>query len=195
MTRVGSIAGFEIDVILSEEHSFESDVTENPVEEGGVISDHVRARPGVVNLEGIVSNTPHGDLKGRRSTDTLPVEDFRAYMDQLRAEAELITVITSARTYKQVVLQNWSEREDAKSGDACRFRASFKEIRIVTTDREVVQVALPRAKRKVNLGNKAAVPPPAVAPPSPQTDKNASALHRWKSGEGFLQGLDSLNPF
>lgn len=53
-----SIGGFVADVTISEQHTKEADPTENPVEEGVVITDHIDLKPDVVTLHGVVSNNP-----------------------------------------------------------------------------------------------------------------------------------------
>ena len=52
------ILDFHIDVTLTENHSFESEVTENPVEEGVVISDHIDLKPESLTITGVISDTP-----------------------------------------------------------------------------------------------------------------------------------------
>lgn len=48
----------QIDVTSSEEHGFSSKVTEHPVEDGSVISDHLVKSPKRLSLTGIVSDDP-----------------------------------------------------------------------------------------------------------------------------------------
>ncbi len=52
------IGRFVLDVSLTESHSFETEVTDYPVESGGSISDNIRPKPLKVTIEGIVTNTP-----------------------------------------------------------------------------------------------------------------------------------------
>lgn len=52
------IGRFVLDVSLSENHTYESDVTEYPVESGGSVSDNIRPKPIKVSIEGVVSDTP-----------------------------------------------------------------------------------------------------------------------------------------
>lgn len=52
---VGSVV---FDLILSEEHSLEAEVTQHPVENGATISDHIRNLPRKGSLTGFVTNHP-----------------------------------------------------------------------------------------------------------------------------------------
>lgn len=48
----------EVDVTIFESHSLNSKVTDNPIEDGSSISDHIIKLPRRFSMEGIVSNTP-----------------------------------------------------------------------------------------------------------------------------------------
>lgn len=156
------VAGYELDVAVSEDHSFESEVTEHPVEIGADIADHVRARPISVTLEGIVSDTPIGDLAQRRQQFTLisgeafalPSEEALAFLLTIRDAREPITIQTSLRSYENMMLQSLRVPRSAENGEALRFTATFVQVVIVTNLRTVVRVADPRGNKKVNGGNK-----------------------------------------
>lgn len=53
-----SIPAFFFDMTKKEQHTFESEVTESPVENGGVINDHVIHKPDTFVCTVVVSNTP-----------------------------------------------------------------------------------------------------------------------------------------
>ena len=73
------IDDFLIDCSISENHTFDSDVTDYPVESGSNISDNIRPLPLVVEIEGVVSNTPIGliadNRRGRTNPDQSPADD------------------------------------------------------------------------------------------------------------------------
>lgn len=52
------ISDFTIDATLTENHNFEAEATDNPVEEGVVISDHINLKPEIYTLTGVISDTP-----------------------------------------------------------------------------------------------------------------------------------------
>ncbi len=61
------------DLTVSEGHEATSEVTEHPVEQGSVITDHVRQNPQSVTQEMFVTNTPIEDI-GRGSIDVLELD-------------------------------------------------------------------------------------------------------------------------
>lgn len=52
------ISGFPLDATVQEVHTLEADVTENPVEEGAPVNDHMDVKARQIVIEGIVSDTP-----------------------------------------------------------------------------------------------------------------------------------------
>lgn len=174
------IDGYEIDVAESEEHTFENDVTEHPVESGADITDHVRARAIVVTVEGIVSDTPLEALARRRNelveiggeTFAKPSEEAFARLLEINDSREPITIETSLKTYSDMVLQSLSAPRNAGTGEALRFSATFKQVRLVTSERTTVLVSVPRGKKKINRGQAFA---PIVDAPA-KTSDNAGAL-------------------
>ena len=52
------ISNLTIDATLTESHSTEAEVTENPVEQGVVIADHIDLKPETFTLTGVISGTP-----------------------------------------------------------------------------------------------------------------------------------------
>lgn len=176
------IDGYELDVAVSEDHSFEADVTEHPVEIGADVSDHVRARPVTVTIEGIVSDTPIGgiaDRRGDRLADVgvitvsasaagpgplqfKPSDDMLAWFDAMRERREPVEIRTSLRTYENMMLRSLSIPRSATNGDALRFTATFVQIIIVENERTLVRVSVPRASNKTNKGNQTSPEVPGV---------------------------------
>lgn len=182
MSRV-LIDGYEIDVAVTEEHSHECEVTDHPVETGANISDHIRVRPAVVSFEGIVSDTPIGAVAIEREPGTTPSGDAYAMLLSLQKSARLVTIRTSLATYKSMALQSFNVPREAGNGDALRFRASFKEVLLVTNERTTVRVSTPRANGKRKRGNK----------PSKATDTQGELLEgRTVQSTGNSSGLTSL---
>lgn len=165
------IAGYEIDVALSEDHSFESEVTAHPVEIGADIADHVRARPITVTLEGIVSDTPIGSLAERRQQFTLvngeafmlASDEALAFLLAVRDAREPVTIQTTLRSYDDMMLQSLTVPRSSATGEALRFTATFVQVVLVTNERTVVRVSVPRASNKVNRGNKPSDEQPSAA--------------------------------
>lgn len=154
-----SIKGFLLDVNISEEHSLESEVTDHPVEKGADITDNVRVKPDVVNIESIVSDSPLGEVARKRTPGTLPTEEAIALLRAIRKAREPVAIETSLGRYENMVMQSLSIPRNSQVGvSALQFRATFKQVEVVTNQRTFVQVSEPRAQKKRALGNKPAKP-------------------------------------
>lgn len=183
------IDGFEIDAAISEEHAFAAEVTAHPVEKGADVADHIRPQPVVVSIEGVVSDTPMLGLADRRGDrdssgrfQYLPSNDALAWLKAIRDRAEPITIETSIGLYENMLMESLSIPQTAAGGGALRFRASFKQLRVVTNERVQVRVELPKAAKKVNRGTKPATPVPEAKQPAKAKGRR-SALKQIMSGE------------
>lgn len=159
------IDGFTIDCTLSESVELQSEVTENPVESGSTFVDNIRNKPLEISIDGIISNTPTAAIAAQRLAEELPSSAAFNKFNAIREKREPITIKTSYRTYERMALTMLSLPNDASTGDALRFRATFRQIQTITNERTVIVVAVPRGSAKRNLGNK---PSPPVSKTSEQ---------------------------
>lgn len=173
------IDGFEIDVAIQEDHSFDSTITSDPVEQGTPSSDNIRNLPKEVTITGIVSDNPLEGVESRRpvladnDTYTKLAYDF---LLEVRRRREPVTIETSLGIHTSMGLQNLSVPRNSGTGAALRFTATFKQLSIRTNKRAVVRVLLPRAKPKKKIG---AVQPPDAAGGTSLTPKDAD----WWTGK------------
>lgn len=193
------IDDFELDAAVVEDHTFDSEVTEYPVEKGADVADHVRARPIVVTIEGIVSDTPVGSLAERRFDqfgEFLYSGEAFTKLQEIRDAREPVRIITSLRSYDNMLLQSIQVPRDARTGDALRFRATFVQLQLVTNARTVIRTAQPRGQKKRDLGSKPTFsifslgkqPAPSVDPnrPAPRQEISAISGEYVPSGKPFV---------
>lgn len=179
-TKIGTL---EVDAAITETAQFDTEVSEHPVENGASIVDHVRPKPVVVRIDGIVSDTPSTPAQVARAGGVLGVsldgpQNAAGYADaalafllDLRENPRLVTIDTKRRTYDDMALTSLTVPEDVKTGDALHFTATFRQVRQVTVRRVALVTATPQTKPKVKTGTK----PTATAPAALQ---NQSILRR-----------------
>lgn len=152
------IKGWPIDCTRTETHTFDSEITEFPVESGSVISDNVRLLPLRIDLECIVSNTPFGEA-ARQATPTnvngergieVPEAALRSNIvyEHLRAiqnAREPVTIRTSRGKFESMLLKTLTIPRDNQTGDAIVFTANFQQVLIINNTRGK-RVAIPIAK-------------------------------------------------
>lgn len=184
-----TIADLIVDAAAREEHNFEADVSEHPVETGAAITDHVRAKPPTVVIEGIVSDTPLEPVASLRNDDALPSYTARVRLFEIWYAREPVTIETTVSVYKNMVMQSFNITEDGETGEACRFRATFKQIKLITNNRTTVTVAVPNAKKKLNRGNK----PSAEAPDGGGQSPPAKATRTASAGARTFNRISLFN--
>lgn len=173
------IDGYQVDAELSSDHEFVNEVTEHPVETGADVTDHSTPKAISVSVEGVVSDTPVGNLAAKRLSDGAgtPSDDALARLLALRESREPITIETSLRVYDNMMLEQLTTSRDASTGDALRFRATFKQLQLVTNRRTTILVAAPRSRRRVDRGAKPSPFAPTDAPPpAAKTDASTATL-------------------
>jgi hypothetical protein len=170
-TKIGVI---ELDAAVSETHTLTANATTHKVERGAAITDHIRPVPVSLTIEGLITNTPIGRKQQTRAVQFagsqflttadsvrpfgVPgyAEEAFAKLDDIRKRGELVTVVTSLRTYENMALIELQVPRDRTTGDAVRFTAKLVEIVIVENKVTKIQVqADPRANAKVKLGRQA----------------------------------------
>ena len=170
------IDGYEIDVTSEESHNFDSVITSDPVEEGSDTTDNIKPVPDFVTLTGIVSDTPFGQLAERRTEGELNSAFALDLLLSIRAAGEPVTVETPLKTYFNMALERLSIPQNVRTGDSLQFSATFKQVRIVSTERTTITVEQPRAKRKVKRGNRKVED---AEPTSATTDKVKEQKDSW----------------
>lgn len=141
------------DVTFKETHNFQSTLTQNPVQEGAAINDHVYQQPptftwdvGVSDCRGIIRNGTF-----QRSADAFKVlQDFWA-------KADTLTISTEFNTYHNMLVKSVNVVRDKNSMNAMRATVIFQQI-VVTTAVSISisqkTTAFPQTTGQTNGGTK-----------------------------------------
>ncbi len=139
-SEVSQMASFEVDALLSETHTMSREVTDNEVENGSPVSDHVILRPITLEVQcfvsdapikGIIENVQNGArnfLGGSKYTS----DCFSALID-LYERKEPLAVYTQYRVYNNMMVQSITIPRTPEDGEALIFTINFKQIRMVET--------------------------------------------------------------
>lgn len=182
----GTMTSITFDAASEQAHEAEAEVTEDPVEDGAPISDHVRPVPRKVQLTVHVSNTPIEQPPDQMNGVTGSVQAFQidkdvtanvmrwsgafdrvktihGELDRLRESGTVVQLVTSLKTYENMILRSISARRTAAVGNALEATLSLVQIRIVQTTTAAVP-ATPRATRRRGNGNQTPAGQPAGQP-------------------------------
>lgn len=124
------IGTFEIDVTVEENHSMTSQVTDNPVEGGSTINDHIINDPKQITLTGVVSNTPIA-IFGIGSSESRTQDAFEA-LEELRDSRITFDLLTGFKLYRNCAFTDL-QMPKVRAG-VLRFSAAFKQLTIVRTE-------------------------------------------------------------
>lgn len=138
------------DATISEQHNESNTVTDHPVEEGVPVTDHSRPNPDRPTFECYISNSPVDPTQQSRavqqagftfqssSANNSKVGATQGYAQQayeklrkLRLQGTLLTVVSTVRTYKSMVIESISIPVSTWDKDALHFTITFKQIRVV----------------------------------------------------------------
>jgi len=161
-TQIDETSAFliEVDAYLSETHNFASKIAEHPVESGRVVSDHIILLPPVVNITGIITDTPL--LKWNQTTGLLTPQEGRSLekvkqLLEMREARQLFSISTSLGVYNDYFFVSFDIPFDVRDGYSAKFSATLKKLELVTfrTGQKVLnqtQDVSSRAAEKNNVG-------------------------------------------
>ena len=164
--------GFFIDATPTEQHSFDSVITTNPIEDGSLVADHVRLLPDKISYTCIVSDTPIGVIADLRPEGAVPSQDAYAKLKKIRVDKKPITIKDSLDVFENMMIKGLSIPRSAATANALEFTVSFEQLEFVSNVRTKVRVRLPRGKRKIKKGHK----------PSKKTGLGAAAAAGFGAG-------------
>lgn len=135
-----SVAGWQFDAVLKEEHGQKLTVTKNPIETGVSISDHCYIDGAVLSLVGSVA-----DIRMANAPDMYDPSIGRsndAYQQLCDLENQLATkqlepfeIVTSVKVYTNMVMTEIKMERDKTTSLLGRFEMSFEQI--VTVDSQI----------------------------------------------------------
>ncbi len=135
------------DLVLSENHNFDSEITTHPVEDGSEITDHIQNELDKGDITGFISNYSlfAPPLVSNRAQDV-----FNALV-ALWESRELFTMTTILKTYEDVAISSMPVTLDEDSSDSLIFQISFKKIKIVTLQEVALEAAVSVKGLELNL--------------------------------------------
>lgn len=135
----GIMASFEVDAVLSENHTFSREVTTNPTENGSPIADHIIDQADRLEIQAIVTDQP---IKGLLENVESAVDnllggskytaDCFAALLKFKEYKGVLAVYTDYRYYEDMVIESININRAPDDGEALIFTISMVNIRIVT---------------------------------------------------------------
>lgn len=129
------IGVLELDALLTESTSLRSQITEYPVEDGSVISDHITQDSETLSIEGVITgagtlfNISEGKAKLIVAKEALR---------ELHKKRELITVVTGIDVYEDFAIESCEISRNNEDGEQFSVNLELKKINKVTLRTEEI---------------------------------------------------------
>lgn len=165
------INGILFDALIDEQQAYSASVPDYPVEDGFSVSDTMTIEPTQLKMTLMISDTPvtynEGNGLGRRSIEKA------SELEEMWMKRELLTIVTSTKTYKDYVITSYSVSHGSDTGYAREITITARQV-IITSTRtaEVSPQAAPKAAPTKSNGGKAST--------SKVEDKKKKSVYRSK---------------
>lgn len=182
-----SIGGIVAQVTIEEVHHDDLEITDHPVEQGAIISDHAFSRPSEVTIRCAWSNSPSASslvegvagaasstVSGVQSLVTgntaSSVRDVYAKLIELQRSRLPFDVFTGKRVYRNMLVKSLTVTTDKEHEQSLLVTATLRQVIIVQT--QLLNVAAPAAQQadpaatqpQVNSGAKSLIPTSRYVP-------------------------------
>ncbi len=175
-----SVGQIEFDVLVSHETTLASEVTENPVEDGFPVSDHIICRPVRLSIIASVSNTPVTWYE-RLGNDPARKDDARSALLEIYKSRQPVTVILHDNIYENMVMNDCKIGGDKEDGRILKVPMEFTQVRKV----EVKTAEIPEEYAALGVSGKAGTTE-AEAGAAKQEEPDATTGTKSKS---ILRGI------
>jgi len=128
------ISSLKFDLILSETHTLSNTISEHNVEDGSVISDHIKNNLQAGSLVGFISNFSIQNyyLNRDRSAFRNKAKDAFELINEIWRRKDLVKIIVMMKVYNNVAIENIDMNFSEGDGEAISMNVSFKEMNVVT---------------------------------------------------------------
>lgn len=135
--RPVTINGIPFDALLDEERAYEADSPDYPVESGFNVNDTIILKPLTLSMTLFVTDTPV-TWKNRGHGGKGWADSIIQRLESLYFSRQIVTVVTSERTYKSMAIQSISISKSAEVGYARQIPITFKEIRVTKSKKTTI---------------------------------------------------------
>ena len=154
-----SIGGFVIDAFIKEHYSFKNSATSIPVEDGSTITDHVIEETPEIQITGFIGKAEfvvfEPSAMGVPAADDPKGRIRAAYHElmRLKSDRQPVDLVTGLDTYPNMIITEFVIDREAATGADLPFEMSFKQIKIVKSEKTIVNASRPSADQTAGTAN------------------------------------------
>ena len=120
-----TIGVLELDALLTENTSLSSQITEYPIEDGTVISDHITRESERLSLSGVITGTGTLFNVGLGKYKLIAAKET---LRELHAKRELVTIVTGLDVYEDFAIESLEIERNSDDGERLNISAEFRKI-------------------------------------------------------------------
>ena len=133
-----TIGDLECDCIVDHVKSFNSNVTEHPIENGFVIADHVARQAMHFSVTAIITPTPVSYFRAFGGSNPDRLSEAASYFEQVHLAGEPITVVLPDAIYENMVMTSCPLPRNVQDGFCYRLALEFTHVTIVSQKTEEI---------------------------------------------------------
>lgn len=182
---IEGIATLEFDVLVDENHEWSNEITENPVENGAPVTDHIIRQGDKLRMNIMVSDSSLY-REALEETDQ-PTQKAFDVLRQLMDARETVTVYTKYHVYDNMGIAYIGIPRSIANGNSLTIPIEFKQIRLVNTQTVKVPAGISKKldKKSTPAVQKKTEPQKntgAKQPVAPKDEKQKSVLSTLLGG-------------
>jgi hypothetical protein len=131
---------FEFDIVKTREIVYENEITENPVEDGFVTSDHIIKRPIQISFDGLISEASVGNSILNGLTRALPfgstlerksLTEAFAKLEELReTRTAIVLEVPKGGIFNNMYVKSLKINDDSTTSKSLKFNITFQQLNI-----------------------------------------------------------------
>ena len=183
------IQDLQIDIVSSEVIELPSETTDNPIESGAEVTDHIINRPIMLRMICQIGGSTLLNF-----TDDRKLEGYEA-LKKLRDDKLPVTVVSGLETFSNMLINNISIDRNLQNASVLQFQIEFKQAKIVSSQRvdvsnNVSATKEPQTKdRATSTQNKGKVQGKNDTTTSTTTNGTVSSQQPTQKAKSILKGI------
>ena len=182
------IQDLQIDIVSSEVIELPSETTDNPIESGSEVTDHIINKPILLRMVCQIGGSNLTNWTDRK------IEGYEA-LKKLRDDKQPVTVVSGLETFTNMLINNISIDRNLQNASVLQFQIEFKQAKIVSSQRVDVSNNVSATKepstkdRATTTQNKGKVQAKSDTATASTTNGTTTAQQPTQKAKSILKGI------
>lgn len=177
-----SIQDLEIDIVSSEVIELPSETTDNPIESGSEITDHIINRPILLRMVCQIGGSNLTNWTDRK------IEGYEA-LKKLRDDKQPVTVVSGLETFSNMLINNISIDRNLQNASVLQFQIEFKQAKIVSSQRVDVSNNVSATKEPKTKDRATTTQNKGKVQPKTETSTSTTTQQPTQKAKSILKGI------